>query len=428
MSRRWSPAMLGALVVLVIFCLLQVGVEWGTDEDSLTLKYFVDSERTTDIDILQRVEELGLGGLVCDRGIWEHDWAKELIKYSNRSQLRCVTFEDAENSIRDGETPVRVAVASTDISNHRISFGQIRRNLALYDARVVLLLGDERCTFPPSDELELFVEHPGAFQKLRRTYNNFLFWHVFRLSSGLEALQALLLWKPPVPVRPHLPLILRQYACGTKPTSRRRIVPLAYMTGMFRDDGRTSFEIARQQLAHADVPRPYHWAFVGHVHPKNKYFRSRQEAVDVFSLWKPHAPLQIPRNGSSLGSASGGVKTSDIPGIYTKANFVLSGRGHANMDCFRNTEASIVGTIPIIAIGKEEFERDFQIYPRPRIDRSASVWTTPPWIRAETWPEALKVAKQMDDAAIVQKRKACLTWWIHVMSDLRRRIVDYQDP
>lgn len=198
-----------------------------------------------------------------------------------------------------------------------------------------------------------------------------------------------------------VPLVLRQYGiypyrsyATTYPNVMQ--IPLGYMKGML-DEGNVSLDsvdVARYSLSKRAASREYNWSFVGGV----AGHKERHYAIATFSTWDKH--LQ-----------DAGLSPPQMRGIYNNSKFVLVGRGQVNLDCFRIYEAIIAGAVPVVVGSKWERERTFEFE-----------GDLPPFLFADSYPEALETCRSMADEEVDKLREANVKWYIERVLRIRRRI------
>ena len=129
--------------------------------------------------------------------------------------------------------------------------------------------------------------------------------------------------------------------------------------------------------------RQYAWAFIGHV-----WHDERRDMVDTFRDVEPNFFNES-------------VHVAQVHQLYRTAYFVLSGRGHANLDCLRHYEASLAGAIPVLMGSPQEFQETFGLYQQ-----------MPPWVFADSWAAAkLEVQHLLNHPAQLRQRQlACVQW------------------
>ena len=238
-------------------------------------------------------------------------------------------------------------------------------------------------------------DSPAKIKKLMRCYPNVKI--LFHLSD--EFCRFPDFWE----VYPKFKLVLRQYACWSKykahytKNKNVKVIPLGYGAGQI-PRGESSVSIAKNRLADLEVnrrPRKWSWAFAGTMK------QDRKEALDTLDDVTPHPPKTH-------------WPTEEIHALYGDANFVINGRGNANLDCFRIYEAAIEGAIPIVVSSKlGEIDADFAHFAN-RI----------PFVNASTWSEARVLVKSMlkNPETVRSRQRLMLQWWLAEMDGIKMSV------
>jgi hypothetical protein len=186
----------------------------------------------------------------------------------------------------------------------------------------------------------------------------------------------------------NIPLVLRQYNHSHYVrASNVRQIPLGFINTMFDDP-----------LAIPGFPsaadRQYRWCFAG------KIKGDRMKAVQAFESWGPCFREQRPPH--------------ELARAYQDSVFTLCPRGNVMMDCFRIYEATLCGSIPVLAgCSKREFRESF------------SYANAPPWIYARTWRRARMICEDLEKTGgIKDLQTACLDWWNEEIETVKEAIFD----
>jgi hypothetical protein len=186
----------------------------------------------------------------------------------------------------------------------------------------------------------------------------------------------------------NISLVLRQYHHShyVQATNVRQI-PLGFINTMFDD----SLKIPDFPLA---TDRRYRWCFVGTM------TRKRVKAVRAFASWGPCFRDPCPPH--------------ELARVYQNSVFTLCPRGNVMMDCFRNYEATLCGSIPVVAgCSKREFQESF------------AYADVPPWVHACTWQRARMICEDFEKTgALKELQQACLKWWWKEIATVRDAIAD----
>ena len=100
--------------------------------------------------------------------------------------------------------------------------------------------------------------------------------------------------------------------------------------------------------------------------------------------------------------------------MYEKAVFVPVGRGSANTECLRITEALSCGALPVIVVSHEE--RDFAYGTLGRFEDCPD--RLPPFIFATSWGEAVQRCTALlagDKARLDAMQHEAQEWWAQSM-------------
>ena len=195
-------------------------------------------------------------------------------------------------------------------------------------------------------------------------------------------------------------LVLRQCACRRQYHEQYvhyanvHVVPLGYMNGFFSNHPSTDVTacVLRQLCAgNPNSTRPFAWSFVGSLR------REREDAIKAFITLKPHV---VGVQGTSAAAST-----------FAASHFVLSPRGHVNLDCFRLYEASAVGAIPVVVGSPNEIADTFNHF-----------HMRPPWVFATSWSEARTEVERLliNRLELRQKQISVSLWWIAEVEAIHR--------
>lgn len=188
-------------------------------------------------------------------------------------------------------------------------------------------------------------------------------------------------------------VVLRQYGFYKKVDHHRAFqIPLGYMKGLLSGLNRSSVEEALHSLSIPTAQRTYNWTFIGGKHGRGK--KDRDEAIRAFSSWDRHLINES-------------LPLLTVKGIYEKSKFVLAGRGWITLDCFRIYEALISGAIPIVASHASEISTTFNYNGHK-----------PNLLFANSWNDALVIARNMSDADVDNKRNQLVNWYVDRMDEI----------
>lgn len=160
--------------------------------------------------------------------------------------------------------------------------------------------------------------------------------------------------------------------------------------------------------------RKYNWSFVGKI-KDDQFFYYDYES----STWLPTTDrskmIQIfSSNNTNFFFKDQGVSKNELVNIYNNSIFVPCGRGNTSLNCFRNYEATICGSIPVVASKfKDEIGIVFKFSEMP------------PWIFVNSWEEAImKCNELVNNIDLLQKMQdENLRWWDSVIENIRRRVM-----
>ncbi len=176
-----------------------------------------------------------------------------------------------------------------------------------------------------------------------------------------------------------VPLVLRQYSVSpyqsyAKPFGHVMHVPLGYMTDMldFKKDvvnGPLLVHTSGGDFKHfkrvTKLPKPEE-AYLEGVHGK----MSMLEAINFFREWHPsktreylwsfigiidghpwarHQIIEAFNTTNPGGVIDSGLTPKEMREVYMQSKFVVVGKGHRNLECFRMYEAIVSGAIPVVA-------------------------------------------------------------------------------
>jgi len=204
-------------------------------------------------------------------------------------------------------------------------------------------------------------------------------------------------------------LVFRQYGCWDQYKSLYKqyphvmTAPLGYMTG-FLEGEHNAFDQLNAVEQSVNKTRRFAWAFVGNSKKTN-----RPEMINTFSDVQPG--INTTANVRKMRS------------IYTNSNFVLSGRGNVNLDCFRHYEALLCGAIPVIAGPAKEIKESFGAFGGGGEKITAS--SLPPWIFAESWSSAKQTVQDLldDEQRLKQRRLECILWMKEQILRIRQAVL-----
>lgn len=208
-----------------------------------------------------------------------------------------------------------------------------------------------------------------------------------------------------------VPFVLREfsvfpYQSYDFPRSNVVQLPLGYISKFlsFRDNNDssknytlTSIEASLNSLEISSSSRQYLWTFIGEV----RAHKDRRYAIEVFSSWKPH-----------FVEYQNYIHPTSVREIYYESKFVIVGRGHVNLDCFKIYEATIAGAIPIVVGPEDELNKVFQFegdFPGG-------------FLFASSYEEALLKCQNMTDNDIDELRKINVNWYIQRIQSIQRKI------
>ena len=182
-------------------------------------------------------------------------------------------------------------------------------------------------------------------------------------------------------------MVFRQYACyGQFAELYRRhhnvhVIPLGYVAGTLA--GRSSVAVG-EAIESIHAPRYFAWSMIGDPARGNRWAGLKAFGDVRPNCWGDH------RNKTAMAA------------IYASSSFVLSGRGHMNLDCFRHYEASIFGAIPIVVGSASELNNTFGHF-----------GSYPPWVFASSWRKAkTRVQELLSRPELLEhKRHATIQWW-----------------
>jgi len=210
-------------------------------------------------------------------------------------------------------------------------------------------------------------------------------------------------------------LVLRQYACPDRYANlwakhpNVRIIPVGYVSGVVPRGGSREVAEGTLRTLDAEEDRRYGWAFVGAVRG------NRVTGIKTLSTIRPNFVtkkrwLRKPDH----------VPKSEVTGIYREANFVMSGRGHVNLDCYRHYEASMSGAIPVIQAEDEHevqawFSR-FHDFPRD-------------WLFVTTWQEGADRMKGLLDnpRELRARQRRVVQWFLDEIESIQAEIREVLD-
>jgi GR25 family glycosyltransferase involved in LPS biosynthesis len=139
--------------------------------------------------------------------------------------------------------------------------------------------------------------------------------------------------------------------------------------------------------------KKYKWSFLGELKS------DRQEMIDAFSKIPDHF-------------IGGGLSKDEMCRIYAQSIFVPCGRGNSSLDCFRQYEASMNESIPVVVATKEEIENTFKYEQNP------------PWIFAENWDDAVQICLDLlkNPKELKEHQNKLYIWWAVRVLDIELKV------
>lgn len=150
----------------------------------------------------------------------------------------------------------------------------------------------------------------------------------------------------------------------------------------------SGYEIMRRALQVTASQRHYLWAFVGSLQGYNKGYEERRHLVFTY------------RNVYGPNFISTVFPTSSIFDVYLNARFVFVMKGQFNIECFRSTEASMAGAIPVVVADAYEMGREYYF----EGDR-------PPFLYESSYESAFERMVTMSNETIDEMRLNITRWY-----------------
>lgn len=182
-------------------------------------------------------------------------------------------------------------------------------------------------------------------------------------------------------------------------------IPLGYLNDTHID--RNNIKPIRERILN--------WSFVGAIKDYQFYYydfkfekwlptTDRGKMIDVFSS-----------NIHNYVFKESGVNKKQLVDIYNNSIFVPCGRGNTSLNCFRNYECTICGSIPVVV---EKFDNEISVV--------FKFLEHPPWIYANSWEDAVIKCKELlnDLDKLQEMQEKNLKWWNNLMLKICSRVED----
>ena len=169
---------------------------------------------------------------------------------------------------------------------------------------------------------------------------------------------------------------------------------------IFAPLGCTNGKLQRFQDSHETLlTRGLAYNFMGSVGGTKK---DREKMISVFSQLRVPGFVHV---SSKDGSRGDEIDSVEYCKILEDSVFTLCPRGNRSLDCFRNYEAAMYGSIPVVVATSAEFEKAFACFQAP-------------FLRYSSWEEASEGVKRL----LMEPEKT-----VELGSNLQRWILSYPD-
>eukprot|EP01033_Poteriospumella_lacustris_P011937 gene11937-8520_t len=150
----------------------------------------------------------------------------------------------------------------------------------------------------------------------------------------------------------------------------------------------SGFEIMRRAMSVKAQSRYYLWAFVGSLQGSNKGYDERRQVVFTYR------DVYVPNFISTV------FPPSSLFEVYLNARFVMVFQGQYNLECFRSTEGSFAGGIPVIVADTYEMGREYYFEDN-----------RPPFIYETSYERAFERMVAMSNETIDEMRVNITRWY-----------------
>lgn len=164
----------------------------------------------------------------------------------------------------------------------------------------------------------------------------------------------------------------------------------------------SGIDVMRNAMQVKAADRHYLWAFVGSLQGANKGYQERHTVVTLYE--HKYTPSFI----------SNHFQTSSMYEIYLNAKFVIVMKGQYNIECFRYTEASFAGAIPVVVADGGEIAREYYF----EGDR-------PPFLYDTDYEHVFQVMSAMSNETIDEMRHNITVWYEQRIHKIHNLTVHY---